>query len=86
MPTSKSAKKRVRTNEIRHKRNLGTKSVLKTYLKKCDESIAEKKTEEATSLVRETISKLDKAVAKKIMHRNTASRKKSQLMKQLSKA
>lgn len=84
MPNTKSAKKSIRTSVISREKNFSIKSELKTYFKKCDLMIAEKKTDQAAKIVRETIGKLDKAVSKKIIHRNTASRKKSQLMKKLN--
>ena len=84
MPNTKSAKRTMRTSEISRQKNFSIKSELKTYFKNCDQTIAEKKTDQAGKIVRETIGKLDKAVSKKIIHRNTAARKKSQLMKKLN--
>ncbi len=64
-------------------RNKAIKSALRTYLKKALSAIAEKDKERAQLAVREACKRLDKAVSKGVLHKNTASRQKSKLMKKL---
>lgn len=79
MPNIKSAKKRVKVIEKKTLRNQMVKSAIKTYIKKV-EALAEAgdKTAAAQALSL-TTKKLDQAVAKGIMKKNTAARRKSRL-------
>lgn len=76
MANIKSAKKRIKVIEAKTLKNKMLKSKLKTFLKKVNTDVAEKKNAEALSLAYKNI---DKAVAKGILHKNTAARKKSAL-------
>ena len=84
MPNIKSAKKRVRVTKTKTLRNQMLKSELKTVIKKFNASLSEGKeaASEAYSLV---IKKIDQAVAKGILHKNTAARKKSQMTAKFNK-
>jgi small subunit ribosomal protein S20 len=84
MPTRKAAWKDLRKNLKRQRRNIAVKSELKTLSKKLEKLISSKVKAEAEKLYRIVASKLDKAASTNILHRNTASRKKSRLMKKLS--
>lgn len=84
MANTKSAKKRIRTNERKHQRNTMYRSRVKTMVKKAEESIFSGSPDEAT--IREAISTLDKAAGKGILHKNNAARRKSRLMKKLNAA
>jgi small subunit ribosomal protein S20 len=81
MPHLKSAKKRLRQNIKRRDHNRATKKALKKQLKVVFEAGADKAStveqlkKEATAAVK----KLDKAAAKRVIHPNTAARKKSQI-------
>lgn len=84
MPNIKSAKKRVKVTETKNFRNKAIKSNLKTTIKKANTAIETKEgTDEA---VRLAVKKIDQAVAKGIMHKNTAARKKSALARKVNKA
>ncbi len=84
MPNIKSAKKRVKVNETKNLRNKAIRSNLKTTLKKADAAIAnQENTDEA---VRLAMKKIDQAVAKGILHKNTAARKKSAIARKANKA
>ncbi|MFQ5964818.1 MAG: 30S ribosomal protein S20 [Candidatus Scalinduaceae bacterium] len=85
MPTSKSAKKRVRQNIKRRMRNRGHKSALRTQIKKFVLAVRNTNIEDAENHLSLTTKKLDKIAAKGIIHKNTASRKKSRLTKALNK-
>src|SRR5215472_16459540 len=79
MAHTKSAKKRLRQNEKRRLHNRAIKKEIKTQIKKV-ESVAESGPVE--QLLKEynlAAKKLDQAAAKRVVHPNLASRKKSQL-------
>ena len=85
MPNIKSAEKRVKVTLVRTQRNKAVKTNLKTVLKKADLAIANN-AEDKQEAVRLAMKKIDQAVAKGILHKNTAARKKSQLALKLQKA
>lgn len=85
MPIKKSAFKELRKAKKRHLKNIRITSEIKTLNKKFLTLLDEKKVEEAKKLLQQLISKLDNAASKKIIHKNTASRKKSRLMRRLNK-
>lgn len=79
MANIKSAKKRVLTAERNHLKNVAFKSSIKSALKKVLE-LAKAKDEDAMKTALSKAYQLcDKAVSKGILHKNTASRKKSRL-------
>ena len=82
MPNIKSAKKRVVVSE---KKNLRNKSYRSAEIKKADAALTGK-TAEMDGSVKAAIKKIDQAVAKGILHKNTAARKKSALAVKLNKA
>lgn len=77
MPIIKSAKKKLRVDKRRAIYNLSIKNDLKSLLKKAKQQLS-------VTLVKKAISALDKAAQKGIIHKNTAGRKKSTLMKKIS--
>lgn len=82
MANTKSAKKRIRTNERKRERNVAYKSRVKTMIKKAEQGIFAKNPD--AEAVRAAISSLDKAAGKGILHKNNAARRKSRLMKKLN--
>ncbi len=76
----KSQKARVITNEKARLRNQATKSALRTYMKNASSAI-ESKDKTAGELVRVAQSKIGTAQAKGRIHKNTAARRTSRLMK-----
>ena len=79
MPNIKSAKKRVKVIAIKTARNKANRSALKTEIKKANAAIeAGENKEEA---LRAATKKIDQAVARGLLHRNAAARKKSALAK-----
>ncbi len=85
MPTSNSAKKRVRQNAVRKTRNRSFKSALKTQIKKLVSAVENKNISEAEKHYSLTTKKLDKLASRNIIHKKTASRKKSRLARFLNK-
>ncbi|MBI3991108.1 MAG: 30S ribosomal protein S20 [Candidatus Omnitrophica bacterium] len=79
MPILKSAFKRMRRDRKKLISNAAIKAELRTLGKKLEKFVTGKKITEAKNLVRLLSSKLDKAVTKGVIHKNTASRKKSRL-------
>lgn len=84
MPQIQSQKKRVKTNNKRTLAVASQKSALRTAIKKVLAAIDAKDKEAAMAAYNEASSKLDKAVAKGIHHKNYASRQKSRLAKAIS--
>ena len=80
MPNIKSAIKRVRVTKAKHDQNKIRKSELKTVLRHYRETIYAK-ADNAETVLKLAIKDIDQAAAKNLIHKNTASRKKSQLMK-----
>ncbi len=60
-------------------RNRIQKKVIKTFTKKIFKSIEEGDLEQAETHYRFTVAKLDKASVRRVLHPNTARRRKSQL-------
>ena len=85
MPQRKCAVKRLRADKKRRLRNIRLKSSLKKTLKNVQSLLAAKNVEEAKKALKEASSKLDKAVTKGILSKNTASRQKSRLTIRLNK-
>ena len=85
MPKSTSALKAVRSSEKKQLRNRSMKSATKSYIAKAERLIQGSEQDAAKVAVVKAISALDKAAKKKIIHPNTASRRKSRLMKKLNK-
>ena len=78
MANTKSAEKRIRSNERKRVRNLSYRTRTKSAVKKAELAIASGADAEAA--VREAISTLDKAAVKGIIHKNNAARRKSRLV------
>ena len=83
MPNIKSAIKRVKVNETKNLRNRIVKSKVKTAIKKFETEVATAPAN-AGAQYSLTTSAIDKAVAKGILHKNTANRKKARLAKQMA--
>ncbi len=80
-----SALKRVRQAEKRRLRNQSWKSRIKTFTKKVEMAILEKDREALQTHLREAIRTISKAASKGVIHRNTASRRISRLMKKANR-
>jgi len=85
LPNIKSAIKRVSVTKTKTVKNTIRKSALKTAIKKCKEAIAKNEASAADTYKKATEA-LDKAAAKKLIHKNTAARRKSRLAKALNAA
>jgi small subunit ribosomal protein S20 len=85
MPTTKSAKKRLKQSEARRLRNRATKTSLKTQIRKVSEAAGSDATKAETEF-RLAVKKLDRAGARGVIHKNTAARQKSRLSRLLKTA
>jgi small subunit ribosomal protein S20 len=79
MPNTESAKKRLRQNVDRRLRNRAVKRTLRTQCRKVLEAIEASNAEQAQAELRLAATKLDRAAARKVIHRNAAARTKSRL-------
>ncbi len=84
MPNIKSAKKRVLVTEKKTRQNKAIKSALKTSIKKFLNAVNAGDKETANALYPETVSAIDSAVTKGILHKNNANNKKAKLAKKLA--
>lgn len=79
MPITKSAKKAVRQNSKRKKRNLGYKRKIKSLEKEAMLLISQKKIKEVKDILPKIYKAVDKSAKKGIIKKNTAGRKKSRI-------
>jgi small subunit ribosomal protein S20 len=84
LPKTKTAEKSARSSARKAERNKAVKSGVKSKVTRAEKLVAAKKGEDANAAVTEAISSLDKAAKRKVIHANTAARKKSRLMKKLN--
>jgi len=81
---SLSSKKRIRQNVKRRALNRGRKAQLKTKVREFNESLSSGDAARSAEVLRAAIKKIDQTAAKGTIHRNTASRRKSQLQRKLN--
>lgn len=86
MPNTKSAKKRLRQNEVRRLRNKSIKTALRGQIRRIREAVAAGKIDVAETEFANAARKLDRAGARYIIHRNKAARLKSRLQHLIRKA
>ncbi len=77
MPNHKSAEKRVRQNEKRRAINRSNRSRIRTQIKKLRGALSTSDKNLSQELLNPTVSIIDKAVNKGLLHKNTAARYKS---------
>lgn len=86
MPNHKSAEKRVRQNETRREINRTNRGRLRTSIKKLRAALTTGDNKTVQELLPATISTIDKAVQKGVIHRNAAARYKSRLTTHVNRA
>ena len=84
MPNKANARKAMRQTEKRTQRNKIANAEIKSLRIKLRKALTEKQVKEATELTRLLGQKLDKAMGKQIIKKNTAARYKSRMMKKLN--
>ena len=85
MANIKSQKKRILTNEKAAARNRAVKSSVKTAVKKVRVAVESGDKEAADAALKAAASTIDKAKAKGVLKKNTASRKVSRLTQSVNK-
>ncbi len=86
MANTKSAQKRIRSDERKRVRNLKVRSRVKTFIKKAEGTIGATDQVMTVEALRQACSELDKAASKGVIHKNNAARRKSRLMARFNKA
>jgi len=86
MPITSSAKKALRASAHKAVFNLKRKDAFSDAIKKVKKLIASKDIKEAEKLLPTAFQAIDKACKTKLIHKNTAARKKSRLSLMLAKA
>jgi len=81
MPITKSAKKALRQSERKRAQNLKRKKAASEVIRDIKKLVQAGKADEAMKLLPKAFKALDKAVKRKILHKNTAGRRKSKLSK-----
>ena len=84
MPIIKSAKKRVKVTEKKTKINKQWKEKYKNAIRDFKEVIDEGNKEKAEDQLQETVKVIDKTASRGLIHKNKASRKKSQFAKMVN--
>ena len=85
MANIKSQIKRNKTNLKRQERNKAVRSELRTRVKNAV-TASDSGAENAEELTKIAVRRIDKAATKGVLHKNTAARRKSRVMKHLAKA
>lgn len=86
MPNTPSAIKRLKQSKKRRLHNRITKKIIKTLSKRTMAGLAAKEFEKAESDFRQTIAKIDKAGVRRVLHPNTAARRKSKFTRDYTAA
>jgi small subunit ribosomal protein S20 len=86
MPNTPSAIKRLKQNVKRRMHNRITKKVIKTYTKRTLAAVADKEFDKAEADFRTTVARIDKAGVRRVLHPNTAARRKSKLARDYAAA
>jgi small subunit ribosomal protein S20 len=81
MPITSSAKKALRSSKRKRVFNLRRKNEMQSVIKEYKKLVSAKKTDEAQKLIPKLQQVIDKAEKRGLIKKNTASRKKSRLIK-----
>ena len=83
MPITKSARKAMRQTAARTERNKGTRTAVKTYMKKVL-TLSKSDSAEAEKVLPKAYKVIDTAAKKNIIHKSNAARKKSSLARAIA--
>ena len=84
MAHHKSAKKRIRQNDKKRIRNRHIRTTLRSALKRFEQTLEKQNAEELKPLVDKTISIVDTAASKGVIHKNKAARHVSQIRRKVN--
>lgn len=79
MPVIKSAKKRARQAEVKQARNYNMRTLVRKSIRKVADAVKAGDKKEATKVLAMAYKSIDTASKKKVLHKNTAARRKSSL-------
>ncbi|MCC6672837.1 MAG: 30S ribosomal protein S20 [Planctomycetes bacterium] len=85
MATSISSNKRIRQNEKRRIRNRALSSAYKTTMKRLLQAVEKGDRAAAEAALNEALARIDKAAKSSVLHKNSAARKKSQVMRAVAR-
>lgn len=83
MANLKSAIKRIHINESRRERNKSYKTRMRTQMKKVEALVEANDVENAELAYRDAVKLIDRAIQKKIIHKNNGNRHKARLAKKI---
>jgi small subunit ribosomal protein S20 len=86
MPNTPSAIKRLKQSVKRRMHNRIAKKIIRTFTKRTLAAVAAKEFEKAEADFRTTVAKIDKAGARRVLHPNTADRRKSKVARDYQSA
>lgn len=86
MPNTPSAIKRLKQSVKRRLHNRIIKKLIRTYTKRTLAAVAAKEFDKAEADFRLTTARIDKAGARRVLHPNTAARRKSKLAREYKAA
>ena len=84
MAQHKSAKKRIRQNDKKRTRNRHIRTTLRSAMKRFEQTLEKQNAEELKALLDKTISIVDTAASKGIIHKNKAARHVSQIRRKIN--
>jgi small subunit ribosomal protein S20 len=84
MANTPQAKKRIRRNARREDINHARISRIRTFVKRIESAIAEGKKDEAADALKQAQPEIARGVARGVLHKNTAARKFSRLVKRVA--
>ncbi|MBP1734093.1 MAG: ribosomal protein [Deltaproteobacteria bacterium] len=84
MRKNKSAIKRARQSEDRRLRNSHVKSTMKSHIKKVVAAMDNKDKESLDAVLKKTVSYINRAATKGVIHKNNAARKVSRLSRKVN--
>lgn len=85
MPNKRAALRQLRKDRVRHARNQNALSELRTLKKQIVGLLDQRKRDEAAKFLPQVVKRFDQAAAKRIIHKNVASRLSSRLARRLTK-
>ncbi|HUE83005.1 MAG TPA: 30S ribosomal protein S20 [Pyrinomonadaceae bacterium] len=86
MPNHKSAEKRMRQSEKRRQINRSNRTRVRGAIKNLRTELDQENSKKLKELLPTTVSTIDKAVQKGVLHKNAAARYKSRLTKNVNEA
>ena len=84
MANTPQAKKRIRRNQTRAEINGARMSRIRSFVKKVETALTEGDKPAAEAALKNAQPEMDRGVAKGVLHKNTAARKKSRLSKRIA--